>query len=183
MTTLLALRVETLQWLLGVDFINILRTQFSYEILAPKISTQSTAYVQNFGNKNSLSYEKRTRKTLMKLTERDLMYVEFEVAINLKYIEVINVPFAELRFSWVLNNIFLTDQSKCDVKKSTLTFCFQGWLYGIKDGNYGLFPSDFVERMSPQAIRREMRIIAKVTRYRNVRIITCNHQVVHYRKN
>jgi hypothetical protein len=43
-------------------------------------------------------------------------------------------------------------------------YSFQGWLYGIKDGNYGLFPSDFVERMSPQAIRREMRIIAKVTR-------------------
>ena len=37
-------------------------------------------------------------------------------------------------------------------------------MYGIKDGQYGLFPSDFVERMSPQAIRREMRIIAKVTR-------------------
>merc|ERR1712061_570914 len=40
----------------------------------------------------------------------------------------------------------------------------KGWLYGIKDGRYGLFPSDFVERMSPQAIRREMRVITKVTR-------------------
>ena len=40
----------------------------------------------------------------------------------------------------------------------------KGWLYGIKDGRYGLFPSDFVERMSPQAIRREMRVISKVTR-------------------
>ena len=37
-------------------------------------------------------------------------------------------------------------------------------MYGIKDGRYGLFPSDFVERMSPQAIRREMRVITKVTR-------------------
>ena len=37
-------------------------------------------------------------------------------------------------------------------------------MYGIKDGRYGLFPSDFVERMSPQAIRREMRMISKVTR-------------------
>merc|ERR1719242_1542733 len=40
----------------------------------------------------------------------------------------------------------------------------KGWLYGIKDGRYGLFPSDFVERMSPQTIRREMRVITKVTR-------------------
>lgn len=40
----------------------------------------------------------------------------------------------------------------------------KGWLYGIKDGHYGLFPSDFVERMSPHAIRREMRVITKVTR-------------------
>jgi len=46
----------------GVNFINILRTQFLYEILAPKISTQNTAYIQNFGDKNSLSYEKRARK-------------------------------------------------------------------------------------------------------------------------
>jgi hypothetical protein len=51
-----------------VDFINILHAQFSYKILAPKNSTQSTAYVQNFGNKNSLLYEKCARKTLMKLT-------------------------------------------------------------------------------------------------------------------
>ena len=51
---------------------------------------------------------------------------------------------------------------------------FQGWLYGIKDGNYGLFPSDFVERMSPQAIRREMRIIAKVTRFVLERLFIVN---------
>jgi len=37
----------------------------------------------------------------------------------------------------------------------------KGWLYGIKDGKYGLFPSDFVERMSPTAVRREMRMISK----------------------
>ena len=37
----------------------------------------------------------------------------------------------------------------------------QGWLYGIKDGRYGLFPSDFVERMSPTAVRREMKMISK----------------------
>jgi len=52
----------------GVDFINILRARFLYEILAPKISTQSTGYVQKFGNKNSLSYKKRASKKLMKLT-------------------------------------------------------------------------------------------------------------------
>ena len=39
----------------------------------------------------------------------------------------------------------------------------KGWLYGVKEGQYGLFPSDFVERLSPQAVRREMRVIAKVT--------------------
>ena len=39
----------------------------------------------------------------------------------------------------------------------------KGWLYGVKEGNYGLFPSDFVERLSPQAVRREMKVIAKVT--------------------
>merc|ERR1712038_2171765 len=38
----------------------------------------------------------------------------------------------------------------------------KGWLYGIKDGRYGLFPSDFVERMSPTAVRREMKMISKV---------------------
>ena len=53
---------------IGVNFINILCARFSYEILAPKISTQSTAYVQNFGNKNSPSYEKCTHLMLMKLT-------------------------------------------------------------------------------------------------------------------
>lgn len=35
-------------------------------------------------------------------------------------------------------------------------------MYGIKDGRYGLFPSDFVERMSPTAVKREMRMISKV---------------------
>merc|ERR1712141_997361 len=38
----------------------------------------------------------------------------------------------------------------------------KGWLYGIKDGRYGLFPSDFVERLSPTAVRREMKMISKV---------------------
>jgi hypothetical protein len=59
----------------GVDFINILRAQFLDEILAPKISTQSTGYVQNFGDKNSLSYEKRERKKLMKLTAGSLSFL------------------------------------------------------------------------------------------------------------
>jgi len=45
----------------GVDFINILRAQFLYKILVPKISTQNTALVQNLGDKNALSYEKRAR--------------------------------------------------------------------------------------------------------------------------
>ena len=31
-----------------------------------------------------------------------------------------------------------------------------------------MFPSDFVERMSPQAIRREMRLITKVTKVKKV---------------
>ena len=39
----------------------------------------------------------------------------------------------------------------------------KGWLYGIKEGHYGLFPSDFVQRMSPQSIRREMKVIARVS--------------------
>jgi hypothetical protein len=52
----------------GVDFINILHSQFSYQFLAPKISTRNTAFVQNFGDKNALSYKKRACKKLMKLT-------------------------------------------------------------------------------------------------------------------
>merc|ERR1719450_930760 len=43
----------------------------------------------------------------------------------------------------------------------------KGWLYGIKDGRYGLFPSDFVERMSPTSVRREMKMISKVGPNRN----------------
>ncbi|CAB4070030.1 unnamed protein product [Lepeophtheirus salmonis] len=39
----------------------------------------------------------------------------------------------------------------------------KGWLYGIKDGSYGLFPAEFVEKLSPKSIRREMRVIANVT--------------------
>lgn len=39
----------------------------------------------------------------------------------------------------------------------------QGWLYGIKDGQFGLFPSDFVERMSPRSVRREINMVSKVT--------------------
>jgi len=45
----------------------------------------------------------------------------------------------------------------------------KGWLYGVKDGQFGLFPSDFVQRMSPAEVRREMRVIAKVTRPRSNR--------------
>jgi len=52
----------------GVNFINILRMQFSYKISAPKISTQNMAYIQNLGDKNSLLYKKRARKKLMELT-------------------------------------------------------------------------------------------------------------------
>ena len=40
----------------------------------------------------------------------------------------------------------------------------KGWLYGIREGRFGLFPSDFVERLSPRSVKREMRVIAKVTR-------------------
>ncbi|XP_040563865.1 unconventional myosin-XV [Lepeophtheirus salmonis] len=39
----------------------------------------------------------------------------------------------------------------------------KGWLYGIKDGSYGLIPGDFVNKLSPKSIRREMRIIANIT--------------------
>ena len=39
----------------------------------------------------------------------------------------------------------------------------RGWLYGIKDGNYGIFPADFVEKMSPKSIRREIKVISRIT--------------------
>jgi len=39
------------RWVYAVNFINLLRTQFLYKILAPKISTQNPAFVQNFVNK------------------------------------------------------------------------------------------------------------------------------------
>ena len=29
----------------------------------------------------------------------------------------------------------------------------RGWLYGIKEGQYGLFPADYVEKLSPNSIR------------------------------
>jgi len=67
-TVVLRQACQTLTTVAGVNFINILREQFSYEILAPKISTQNTAFVQNFGDKNVLSYKKRACKKLMKLT-------------------------------------------------------------------------------------------------------------------
>jgi len=50
-----------------VNFINVLRTHFLCEIFAPKITKQNI-----FREKllNLLSYEKRARKTLMKLTPK-----------------------------------------------------------------------------------------------------------------
>merc|ERR1719357_1219517 len=39
----------------------------------------------------------------------------------------------------------------------------RGWLYGIKDGKYGIFPADFVEKMSPKSIRREIKVISRIT--------------------
>ena len=29
----------------------------------------------------------------------------------------------------------------------------RGWLYGIRDGQYGLFPADYVAQLSPRSIR------------------------------
>ena len=39
----------------------------------------------------------------------------------------------------------------------------RGWLYGIKDGQYGLFPSDFVDPLSPRSIRKEIKTISRIT--------------------
>ena len=39
----------------------------------------------------------------------------------------------------------------------------RGWLYGIKDGQYGLFPSDFVDPLSPRSIRKEIKAISRIT--------------------
>ena len=66
------------------------------------------------------------------------------------------------------------DESTLNFKKGEIiavvpkrdAYTEKGWLYGIKDGQYGLFPSDFVDRMSPQAVRREMRVISKLTQVR-----------------
>ena len=37
----------------------------------------------------------------------------------------------------------------------------RGWLYGIKDGQYGLFPAQYVEKMSPRSIRKEIKVTEK----------------------
>jgi len=47
-----------------VNFINILHASFSYKILA------QSDFICNFGGKNTLSYKKRVRKMLMKLSPR-----------------------------------------------------------------------------------------------------------------
>merc|ERR1719357_921065 len=39
----------------------------------------------------------------------------------------------------------------------------RGWLYGIKDGNYGVFPADYVDKMSPKSIRKEIKVISRIT--------------------
>ena len=39
----------------------------------------------------------------------------------------------------------------------------RGWLYGIKDGKYGLFPADFVDQLSPRSIRKEFKTISRIT--------------------
>merc|ERR1719471_2568105 len=39
----------------------------------------------------------------------------------------------------------------------------RGWLYGIKDGKYGLFPADYVDKLSPRSIRKEIKSISKIT--------------------
>ena len=36
----------------------------------------------------------------------------------------------------------------------------RGWLYGIKDGQYGIFPADYVQRMSPRSVRKEIKVIS-----------------------
>ena len=39
----------------------------------------------------------------------------------------------------------------------------RGWLYGIKEGKYGLFPADYVDKMSPRSIRKEIKTISRIT--------------------
>ena len=39
----------------------------------------------------------------------------------------------------------------------------KGWLYGIKNGKYGLFPADYVDKMSPKSIRKEIKTISRIT--------------------
>lgn len=39
----------------------------------------------------------------------------------------------------------------------------RGWLYGIKNGKYGLFPADYVDKMSPRSIRKEIKTISRIT--------------------
>ena len=39
----------------------------------------------------------------------------------------------------------------------------RGWLYGIKNGKYGLFPADYVDKMSPKSIRKEIKTISRIT--------------------
>ena len=44
-----------------------------------------------------------------------------------------------------------------------------GWLYGIKDGKYGLFPADYVDKLSPRSIRKEIKSISKITQSSSAR--------------
>jgi len=50
-----------------VNFIYVFGVQFWNKILALKFQTQNTAFVRNFGIKNSLLYKKRACRMLMKL--------------------------------------------------------------------------------------------------------------------
>jgi len=51
-----------------VNFINVFARDFRKKFWRQKFQTQNTAFVRIFSTKNPLSYKKRARKTLMKLT-------------------------------------------------------------------------------------------------------------------
>jgi len=63
----------------GVNFINILRTRFSY---------QSAIFCQNLTKEKLLLHEKRARKMLMKLTtDRNMVKVEKRTFIRFELVD------------------------------------------------------------------------------------------------
>lgn len=56
-----------------------------------------------------------------------------------------------------------------DVRNISTWQSLTGWLYGIKDGEYGLFPADYVDKLSPRSIRKEIKSISKITQSSSAR--------------